>query len=112
MYTLQTVLISYLRVFTIIHFAFTSINESDYIYSLIILLSGNNATSRSKSSFTAKDNKPKGMSREVFGLLGKDGLNPAVVPAPPLTSQFKKKWNAATKGKWIWTKIVPFSARK
>lgn len=54
--------------------------------------------------------KPKGMSREVFDLLGKDGIMPstqgnAVVP------NFKNKRVNALKGKWIWTAVTS-SARQ
>lgn len=54
--------------------------------------------------------KPKGMSREVFDLLGKDGLLPSTqgnVVAP----NFKNKRANALKGKWIWTAITS-SARQ
>ena len=66
---------------------------------------------RSTSSSSMRDNKPKGMSREVFDLLGKDGLIPAVYPAAG-GAAFKQKWVSSLKGKWIWTKIKPFSARR
>ena len=64
------------------------------------------------ASNSIKDNKPKGMSREVFGLLGKDGLAPAAYPAQPAGAAFKQKWVSSLKGKWVWTKIKPFSARR
>ena len=54
--------------------------------------------------------KPKGMSREVFDLLGKDGLVPSVqgnVAVP----NFKNKRVNALKGKWVWTHITS-SARQ
>ena len=55
--------------------------------------------------------KPKGMSREVFSLLGKDGLAPAVQPNS-LGPILKTKWKNSLKGKWLWAPIEPFSARK
>lgn len=54
--------------------------------------------------------KPKGMSREVFGLLGKDGLAPAIFPNGQGPA-FKSKWVNSSKGKWIWAQVKPFSAR-
>lgn len=48
--------------------------------------------------------KPKGMSREVYDLLGKDGLVPAVQGNVAVPS-FKNKRTNALKGKWIWTSI-------
>ncbi len=56
--------------------------------------------------------KPKGMSREVFSLLGKDGLTPSIQSNSMVASNaFKTKWTNSLKGKWIWAPITPFSAR-
>lgn len=54
--------------------------------------------------------KPKGMSREVYDLLGKDGLVPAT-QGNVIAPNFKSKRVNALKGKWIWTHIVS-SARQ
>ena len=46
-------------------------------------------------------NKPKGMSRELFALMGPDGITPSIQ-----TNQgnlFKDKRQHAMKGKWIWS---------
>jgi hypothetical protein len=52
--------------------------------------------------------KPKGMSREVFGLMNADSLNSAMQSAPiTMNSSFKNKRASALKGKWVW---APFSA--
>mmetsp|Transcript_103772 Transcript_103772/g.203503 ORF Transcript_103772/g.203503 Transcript_103772/m.203503 type:complete len:560 (+) Transcript_103772:51-1730(+) len=48
--------------------------------------------------------KPKGMSREVYDLLGKDGLAPAT-QANVIAPSFKNKRSNALKGKWVWTHI-------
>jgi DNA methyltransferase 1-associated protein 1 len=63
-----------------------------------------------KAKIVKGGKKPKGMSREVFDLLGKDGLVPAIqgnVVAP----NFKSKRVNALKGKWVWTPITS-SARQ
>jgi hypothetical protein len=49
--------------------------------------------------------KPKGMSREVYDLLGKDGITPAV-QGNVIAPNFKNKRANALKGKWIWTSIT------
>jgi hypothetical protein len=54
--------------------------------------------------------KPKGMSREVFALLGKDVIAPAIPGGQGLV--LKSKWKNSLKGKWIWAPIQPFSARR
>ncbi|KAJ1436881.1 hypothetical protein B484DRAFT_428465, partial [Ochromonadaceae sp. CCMP2298] len=54
---------------------------------------------------TGKFKKPKGMSREVFDLLGKDGLLSSIqgnLTAP----NFKNKRANALKGKWVWAPIA------
>lgn len=59
---------------------------------------------KAKTTTGKPTKKPKGMSREVFDLLGKDGLVSATqgnVVAP----NFKNKRVNAMKGKWIWTAI-------
>ena len=64
--------------------------------------------SRSQSgSRPAKIKKPKGMSREVYDLVGPAGLLPAMETQQPLTGGFKEKRVSATKGKWIW---APFNS--
>lgn len=63
-----------------------------------------------KAKMTKPAKKPKGMSREVYDLLGKDGLVPSIqgnVTAP----NFKNKRLNAMKGKWVWTPITS-SARQ
>lgn len=63
-----------------------------------------------KSKSMKPTKKPKGMSREVFDLLGKDGLIPSIqgnVAVP----NFKNKRVNAMKGKWVWTPITS-SARQ
>ena len=51
--------------------------------------------------------KPKGMSREVFGLLGHESLNPSIQTNKiPVTQGFKTKRSTALKGKWVW---APFA---
>jgi hypothetical protein len=55
----------------------------------------------SKKSNKKTINKPKGMSRELFALMGPDGITPAIQ-----TNQgnlFKDKRQHAMKGKWIWS---------
>lgn len=57
--------------------------------------------------------KPKGMSREVFDLIGrdKDSLVPSMQSNATLaTGAFKSKRASALKGKWVWT-TFPNSAR-
>ncbi len=56
-----------------------------------------------------KTRKPKGMSREVFGLLGTDGLNSSMQTSAQTVSTpaFKTKRLSALKGKWVW---APFNA--
>jgi hypothetical protein len=55
-----------------------------------------------------KMKKPKGMSREVFGLMNADSLTSAMQSASvTINSSFQKKRVSALKGKWVW---VPFSA--
>ena len=55
--------------------------------------------------------KPKGMSREVFSLLGKDALVPAIQPSNP-SAMFRSKRSNALKGKWVWSIMKPFQARR
>ena len=54
---------------------------------------------------TAK--KPKGMSREVFGLLGQDGLSSSMQSQPATQSSqiFKSKRTTSTHGKWFWSPV-------
>ena len=55
--------------------------------------------------------KPKGMSREVFSLLGKDALAPAIQPSNP-SAMFRSKRSNVLKGKWVWSLMKPFQARR
>jgi DNA methyltransferase 1-associated protein 1 len=48
-----------------------------------------------------KMKKPKGMSREVFDLMGPGGLVPAIESAK-VGAGFKDKRVSVTKGKWLW----------
>lgn len=51
-----------------------------------------------------KMKKPKGMSREVFNLMGKDGIAPSIqTNADPKNAGFKNKRQSSTQGKWVWT---------
>lgn len=49
--------------------------------------------------------KPKGMKREVFDLLGKDGIIPAVHSSASVSNSFMTKRNIAGKGKWLFEAI-------
>ena len=53
-----------------------------------------------------KKKKPKGMSREVYDLMGPDGLIPAIQTSKQsinsMTLGMKNKRITSTKGKWIW----------
>lgn len=55
-----------------------------------------------------KIKKPKGMSREVFGLLGPDSLISALptTKLPTASAAFKTKRASALRGKWVW---APFN---
>eukprot|EP01031_Cornospumella_fuschlensis_P039718 gene39718-48359_t len=57
------------------------------------------------AAIKAAKKKPKGMKREVFDLLGPDGLVPVAQPAP-LSSGFKSKRQSGLKGKWNFAAIV------
>jgi DNA methyltransferase 1-associated protein 1 len=51
--------------------------------------------------------KPKGMSREVFDLIGKDTLVPSMQSNSSLpTGAFKSKRASALKGKWVWASFT------
>ena len=54
-----------------------------------------------KAMMREKVSKPKGMSRELFALMGKDGIVPAVQPAKNIGAAFKSKWTSSLKGKWV-----------
>jgi hypothetical protein len=54
--------------------------------------------------------KPKGMSREVFDLVGSETLVPAM-QSNNIASGFKSKRSTAMKGKWIWD-VIKSSARE
>jgi len=51
--------------------------------------------------------KPKGMSREVFGLLGQDGISSSMQSQPVTQSSqiFKSKRTTSTHGKWSWSPV-------
>eukprot|EP00605_Chrysophyceae_sp_TOSAG23-4_P000904 GSChrysophyteH1.ASY1.ANO1.995.1 assembled CDS len=65
------------------------------------------AGSTSAAPAKKKPKKPKGMSREVYDLMGPDGLVPAMETSQKVHSGFKDKRISATKGKWIW---APFKS--
>lgn len=56
--------------------------------------------------------KPKGMSREVFGLLGQDGVSSSMQPQPIAqnTQMFKSKRTTSAHGKWIWSPVFTTSS--
>ena len=60
---------------------------------------------KSKIGFKSKQPKPKGMSREVYSLMGVDSIVPTVQTNKPSLG-FKNKRISATHGRWIW---APFS---
>lgn len=52
--------------------------------------------------------KPKGMSREVFGLLGQDGLTSSMQSQPVTQNSlqmFKSKRTTSANGKWFWSPV-------
>eukprot|EP01041_Mallomonas_annulata_P010328 gene10328-21553_t len=55
-----------------------------------------------KSGKSSKKSKPKGMNRELFSLMGVDGIAPAVVTNKGGGPAFKTKRLSALQGKWIW----------
>ena len=55
-----------------------------------------------KTGKSSKKSKPKGMSRELFSLMGIDGIAPVVVTNKSATSGFKTKRLSSIQGKWIW----------
>lgn len=51
-----------------------------------------------------KKKKPKGMSRELFNLMGKDGIAPSIqTNTDTKNAGFKNKRQSHTQGKWVWT---------
>lgn len=54
---------------------------------------------------TGKVKKPKGMSREVFGLIGQDTIVSSLQPAVPVASVFKNKRNQ--RNRWAWAPLFP-----
>lgn len=54
--------------------------------------------------------KPKGMSREVYDLIGNDAIAPAMQPNN-VGPSFKNKRSTVLKGKWIWD-VIRNSARE
>lgn len=63
-------------------------------------------TGANKSQVRDKRVKPKGMSRELFALMGKDGIAPAMQPAKNMGKAFKSKWTSALKGKWVFSEYA------
>ena len=59
----------------------------------------------SKLSASKSGKKPKGMKREVFDLLSKDGIAPAMQGSNLQTSAFKTKRIVAGRGKWVYAPI-------
>jgi len=55
-----------------------------------------------KSGKASKKAKPKGMSRELFSLMGADSIAPMVVTNKSSGPAFKTKRFAAAQGKWVW----------
>ncbi len=49
-----------------------------------------------------KNKKPKGMSREVFGLIGHDSLNPSI-QTNKVSNNFKTKRLSSVRRKWVWS---------
>ena len=70
-----------------------------------------NSSKIKKAASSSSVPKPKGVSREVYSLLGKDSLAPAV-PSTNVNQVLKSKWVSSLKGKWLWTEIKQFSARR
>lgn len=66
------------------------------------LQEANKAKTDNKGSKPIK--KPKGMKREVYDLLGKDGIVPAL-QSNPVGPVFKNKRSVATRGRWIYAPI-------
>ena len=53
-----------------------------------------------------KIKKPKGMSRELFGILGKNSNVPQMQANPVMPSAaFKKRVSSNNKGKWVWSEF-------
>jgi hypothetical protein len=71
------------------------------------ILGGKTSTAATASAAKGKGRKPKGMSRELFSLMGQDGIAPSVQSnKAPVVSGFKTKRVSAFQGKWLW---APFS---
>ncbi len=64
-------------------------------------------TSKQKTSSQINQNKgknkPKGMSRELFALMGSDGIAPSIQTNNVQGSLFKDKRQSHMRGKWIWS---------
>lgn len=65
----------------------------------------NNDNGVSQKPIKAK--KPKGMSRELFGILGRNTDNIPQMQANPVipVTSFKKRVSSTNKGKWIWSEF-------
>lgn len=57
-----------------------------------------------KAAAAEKKKKPKGMKREVFDLIAKDGIAPSV-QTNSMNPVFKSKRTLVTEGKWVWASI-------
>lgn len=68
--------------------------------SLKLLLEDNNVKGKSNKK---NQTKPKGMSRELFALMGPDGLTPSIQTNQ--TNLFKDKRQHIMHGKWVWSKF-------
>lgn len=64
-----------------------------------LLEDGNNKQKLNKKNQT----KPKGMSRELFALMGPDGLTPSIQTNQ--SNLFKDKRQHLMHGKWVWSKF-------
>lgn len=64
-----------------------------------------NGSTKSKGHHNANklNKKPKGMSREVFSLLGKDSFVSTIQGTKSTAAIFKSKRSSAVRGKWIWS---------
>jgi DNA methyltransferase 1-associated protein 1 len=58
--------------------------------------------------------KPKGMSREVFSLLGQDNLTSSLQPQLTIqqSNTFKSKRSAISSGKWVWSEVFESSSNR
>lgn len=59
-----------------------------------------------KGGNSLKRKKPKGMAREVFDLLGPDGIVPSM-ETNKISTGFKNKRTSVLRGRWVW---APFTS--